>query len=63
MKKIILFISLILIALAVFLAWFIPSAYIGSTSTLSVPVNIPEGATARQVGDVLAQKGVIVSSS
>ncbi|MDD2785364.1 MAG: endolytic transglycosylase MltG [Patescibacteria group bacterium] len=63
MKKIILFISLILLALAVFLAWFIPSAYIGSTSKLSVPVNIPEGATARQVGDVLAQKGIIVSSS
>jgi UPF0755 protein len=62
MKKILLLIGLVFLALAIFLAWFVPSAFIGTPTQSSVPVQIPEKATSDQVAKLLADKGIIVSS-
>lgn len=62
MKKILLLISLIILAGAVFLAWFLPSAYIGSPASTSVPIQIPENSTAGFVAELLSKKGIITSS-
>lgn len=62
MKKILFLISFLFLVSAIFLAWFVPSAYIGSASSLPMPVNIPDGTTAKQVGELLEQKGIIASS-
>ncbi|MHB8831059.1 MAG: endolytic transglycosylase MltG [Patescibacteria group bacterium] len=62
MKKIFLFLGLIFLAGALFLAWFVPSAFIGSPSQSSVPITIPENANAKAVADLLANKGIITSA-
>lgn len=61
MKKILLLISLIILAGAIFLAWFLPSAYVGSPASTSVPVQIPENSTAGSVAELLSKKGIILS--
>lgn len=61
MKKILFLVGLILLAGALFLAWFVPSAFIGSPSSSSVPIMIPENANAKMVADLLANKGIITS--
>ena len=61
MKKLLLFIGLVFLALAIFQAWFVPSAFIGPPTQSSVPGQIPENATADQVAKLLADKGIIVS--
>ena len=62
MKKILLFISIIIIAGAVFCAWFFPSAFIGSPSQQTVAVQIPESSSVSQIAQILQDKGIITSA-
>ncbi|MDD5438293.1 MAG: endolytic transglycosylase MltG [Patescibacteria group bacterium] len=62
MKKIIFLLGILILALAIFSAWFIPSAFIGSPVSTSMPFSVPENAAAASMADLLAQKGIIVSS-
>lgn len=61
MKKILFLIGLIILVGAIFLAWFLPSAYIGSPASTSVPLQIPENSTAGSVAELLSKKGIILS--
>lgn len=61
MKKILFLIGLVILAGAIFLAWFLPSAYIGSLANTSVPLQIPENSTAGSVAELLSKKGIILS--
>lgn len=62
MRKILLIIGLIVLVIGIFLAWFLPSAYIGSPASTSVPITIPEDSSVKAVSELLSKKGVVVSS-
>ncbi len=62
MKKILFLLGILILGLAIFLAWFIPSAYIGSPASTSVPLSVPENSTASSMAELLSRKGMIISS-
>lgn len=61
MKTIFLVLGLAVIALGLFLAWFVPSAYFGHASQQTVRVTISPNDTSEQVAQNLVDKGVISS--
>jgi UPF0755 protein len=62
MRKISFTLGIVFVALAIFSAWFIPSAYIGSPARTSVPLSVPENLNAASMAELLSSKGIIVSS-
>ncbi|MFZ6015846.1 MAG: endolytic transglycosylase MltG [Patescibacteria group bacterium] len=62
MKKISLLIGALLVFLAIFIAWFAPSAYIGTPGQITVRVVVPKDANTKTVAQILSDKGVITSS-
>lgn len=62
MKKILLALGIVFLGLAILLAWFVPSAFIGAPADVTVSFTIPKGADIGDVAGELARKGVIASS-
>jgi UPF0755 protein len=62
MKKLLLFLSIVILIGVAFSAWFIPSAFIGSAASHPVTISISRNSDTNQVAEVLKSKGVIVSS-
>lgn len=62
MKKILFVIGVLFIALAVFAAWFIPAAFIGSPAQNTIKLDIPDGISSGSLADLLQQKGIITSA-
>ena len=62
MKKILLFISFLIIAGAIFCAWFFPSAFVGSPSEQTINVQLPEASSVAQISQLLEEKGIITSA-
>lgn len=61
MRKFLFFLAIIFLAGGIFIAWFFPSAFIGSPAEFSVTVEIPEGASVKEIAGLLEQKGIITS--
>jgi len=62
MRKLLLSVGLIFIGLAIFAAWFVPSAFFGSPTGVKVRLEIPSDATADKIGEMLVSRGIIASS-
>jgi len=62
MKKLLLSLGLLFIGLAIFAAWFVPSAFLGSPTGVKVRIEIPADTTVDKVGQLLAGKNIINSS-
>lgn len=61
MKKILLALGLLSLAAALFMAWFVPSAFFGTPAGTTANLVVPEGATADEVSELLARRGIVAS--
>ncbi|MBD3281605.1 endolytic transglycosylase MltG [Candidatus Uhrbacteria bacterium] len=62
MRKIFFLFGIFLLIAGIFLAWFFPSAYIGSPSEFKVSVNLPANSSVSEIARLLQQKGIITSA-
>ncbi len=63
MRKLLFFLAIIFLAASVFIAWFFPSAYIGSPADFSITVTIPKDASVQDIALLLQQRGIITSAT
>ncbi len=62
MRKFLFILGILLLVSGIFLAWFFPSAYIGSPAESTILFNVPADSSVSDIALLLQQKGVITSA-